>query len=291
MVALPMNILSTSYSQVLTVEPRNNRLLGALPDGDLQRWRPHLELVNMAAGTSLCRGGEHPSHVYFPTTASVSMLHTTSAGDSVEVVAIGSEGVVGIPVIMGGGFTLGDAVVRTGGHGFRLRSTWMQSEFHDCPAVMRLLLRYTQALMTHTAQSALCNKHHSLEQRLCRCFLGSLDGVHGAPLNLTHETLSCMLGVRREGVTCTALKLQRAGLIDYTRGRVAVIDRRALEALSCECYGVVKNEYDRFLSGSSPWAGLPPPKFESPREVPARARPMPRSPRRHSVHAGTAMAC
>ena len=287
-VALPMKMLPASYLHGLTVEPRNNRLLGALPVGDLQRWRPHLELVNMPAGTSLCRGGEHPNHVYFPTTASVSMLHTTSAGDSVEVVAIGSEGVVGIPVIMGGGFTLGDAVVRTGGHGFRLHSRWMQSEFHDCPAVMKLLLRYTQALMNHTAQAALCNKHHSLEQRLCRCLLGSLDGVRGASLNLTHEGLSGMLGVRREGVTCSALKLQRAGMIDYTRGRVAVIDRRALEALSCECYAVVKHEYDRFLPGSSTWSGAPPPNFVSPRAVPPLERLVPRISRRHSVHASAA---
>ncbi len=237
----------------------------------------------MTAGTSLCRSGENLSYVYFPTTASVSMLHTTTAGDSVEVIAVGNEGVVGIPVIMGGGSAFGDAVVRTAGHGFRLRSTWLQSEFHNCPEVMRLLLRYTQALITHTAQAAICNKLHSLEQRLCRCFLSSLDGVNGAPINLTHENMSCMLGVRREGVTCTALKLQRAGMIDYTRGRVAVLDRRGLESLSCECYRVVKNEYDRFLPGSGSSEGSSLPKPERAREALTTLRPPPLRAASHAV--------
>ncbi len=213
------------------------------------------------------------------------MLHTTPAGDSVEVLAVGNEGVVGIPVIMGVASAPGDAVVRTGGHGFRLRSSWLQSEFHSSPSVMRLLLRYTQALMTHTAQAAICNKLHSLEQRVCRCFLSSLDGVNGAPVNLTHESMSGMLGVRREGVTCTALKLQRAGIIDYTRGRVEVLDRRGLEALSCECYSVVKSEYDRFLPGSPPAEGGPSLRLEPSRETLAPFRPPPLRPAMHAARA------
>jgi CRP-like cAMP-binding protein len=244
-------MFSTQNARGLTVEARNNRLLAALPAGDLQRWGAYLELVSMPAGMFLCRSGGYPSYVYFPTTASVSMLHTTTGGVSVEIIAIGNEGMVGIPVIVGGAPASGDAVVRTAGHGFRLPSSLMESEFQGRPAVQRLLLRYTQALITHTAQAAICNKLHTLEQRLCRCFLSSLDGVNGAAINLTHENLSGMLGVRREGVTCTALKLQRAGLIDYSRGRVAVLDRRGLEALSCECYRAVKDEYDRFLPAAS----------------------------------------
>lgn len=278
-----MDNLSTLHPRRLTVEPRNNRLLGALPVGDLQRWRPHLELVSMPAGSSLCRSGEQLSHVYFPTTCSVSMLHTTSAGDSVEVIAVGNEGVVGIPIIMGVGSAFGDAVVRTSGHGFRLRSSWLQTEFQSCSAVMRLLLRYTQALITHTAQAAICNKLHSLEQRLCRCFLSSLDGANGAAMNLTHESMSGMLGVRREGVTCTALKLQRAGMIDYTRGRVDVLDRRALEALSCECYRVVKSEYDCFLPGSSPLEDTAAPRMAVARSGLPTSRPAPLRPPVHAV--------
>jgi hypothetical protein len=206
--------------------------------------------------------------VYFPTTASVSMLHMTTGGDSVEVVAVGNEGMVGMPVIMGGGVAAGEAVVRTGGHGFRADSAWLVGEFHARAAVMRLLLRYAHALMTHTAQSAICNKHHSLEQRLCRCFLGSLDQADGRALNLTHESLASMLGVRREGVTCAALKLQRVGLIDYTRGRVIVLDRDALEAQSCECYGVVKAEYDWVTTGMDTSDAVP--AMTMPMQPPAR---------------------
>lgn len=278
-----MHILSATSSYGSTVEPRNSRLLAALPAAVLQRWSPHLELVDIPAGTLLCRWNEAPSHVYFPTTASVSMLHTTPTGDSVEIVAVGSEGMVGIPVIMGGGSIPGEAVVQSGGQGLRVGSAWMQSEFHNAPSVMRLLLRYTQALMTHMAQSAICNQHHSLEQRLCRCFLSSLDRASAAPMTLTHESLACMLGVRREGVTCAALKLQRAGLIDYTRGRVAVLDRCALEALSCECYRVIKKEYDHFLSCSSSPEHVVAPRIDPPRQAPAHTGLLPRR-GGHNVH-------
>lgn len=246
-----MDASSGSVSRFPATRPQDNRLLAALPAADLQRWRPQLELVGMAAGLTLCHGGEYGTHVYFPTSASVSMLHVTRGGHSLEVVAVGNEGMVGMPVLMSGGATMGEAVVRTGGQGFRLRSAWIQNEFHTCGPVMGLMLRYAHALMAHTAQSAICNKHHSLEQRLCRCFLSCLDRTDGAPLSLTHEAMACMLGVRREGVTCAALKLQRAGLIDYARGLVVVVDRSALENLSCECYEVIRTEYAQ-LSYASP---------------------------------------
>ena len=254
--ARPMNISTVSAPRLLTVEPGANRLLGALPAADLQRWRPHLELVGLPAGTALSRVGEVPCHVYFPTTASVSLMHTTRDGDSLEILAVGQEGMVGLHAIMGGGAATEGAVVRLGGHGFRVSQAWLRSEFHDSDAVMGLVLRYAQTVLTHTAQSAVCNTHHSLEQRLCRCLLSSFDHGHGAPMNLTHECLSCMLGVRREGVTGAALKLQRAGVIHYARGRVAVVDRPSLEARSCECYRLVKSVYERLLPGSSPFTRL-----------------------------------
>jgi CRP-like cAMP-binding protein len=265
----------------LKTDPRHNRVLRALPSGELGRWQPHLELVSLNAGTTLHRWGEHPRHVYFPVTASVSMLRTTREGGSVEIIGVGNEGLVGIPVIMGGGSSPGDAVVRVQGLSYRMASAWLHSEFLDSPAVMGVLLRYTHAMMTHTAQSALCNQLHSLEKRLCRCFLGSLDHVNGAPLNLTHDSLASMLGVRREGVTGAALKLQRAGLIDYARGRVEVLDRKGLEACSCECYRVVRNEYERLLGSPSLVGTLSLPWAAQPGKRPAPSAPLPASAHRH----------
>jgi CRP-like cAMP-binding protein len=239
-------------------EPQKNRLLNALPPADFQRWRPHLEAMPMPAGMLLSRWGEHRGHVYFPTTACVSMLHLTRSGESVEVVAVGREGMVGLPVIMGGGPTTGVAVVRTGGHGMRLASCWILSEFHSNAAVMSLLLRYANSLMTHTAQSALCIKLHSLKQCLCRCLLASMDNAGGASFKATHEGLAGVLGVRREGVTGAAMKLQREGVIHCARGQVEVIDRAALETQSCECYRVVKAAYARLGAGSAAGASLAP---------------------------------
>jgi hypothetical protein len=201
---------------------------------------------------------------------------------------------VGIPVIMGGGPTAGEAVVRAAGHGFRLRSAWLLSEFQAGGATTQLFLRYAHALMTHTAQSAICNMHHSLVQRLCRCFLGSLDCANGAPLTLTHESLAGMLGVHREGVTCAALKLQRAGLIDYARGRVLVFDRAALEAHSCECYAVVKSEYGRLapraqdMSSASSGRPVPPTHWGVPRAGATPAMPLPRSAGRRFAYSAEA---
>lgn len=236
-----------AYMDYTTADPRNNELLAALPSDELQRWLPHLELVAMPAGMSLYHAGEHPKHVYFPTTACVSIQHLTMAGACGEIAAIGRDGMVGVQIIMGGGSTSGNAVVRAGGHGLRMSSTHMQAEFSRSEAVMRLLLLYVQALMTQTAQTALCSLQHCLEQRLCRCLLTSLDRTRGPKLTITHECLASLLGVRREGVTTAAFKLQRAGVIEYARGQMVVLDRAGLEDRSCECYGVVKDEYQRLL--------------------------------------------
>jgi CRP-like cAMP-binding protein len=273
----------------LKVQPCHNRLLGALHSTDLTRWTPHLELVSLAAGASLQRQGDYP-HVYFPATASVSLLRITREGASVEIIGIGNEGMVGLPVIMGGGSAPGDAVVRVQGHAYRMSSVWLRNEFHANPTVMNLLLRYTQALMTHSAQSALCNRLHSLEKRLCRCFLGHLDHVNGAPLSLTHDSLSGMLGVRREGVTCAAQKLQRAGLIDYARGRVEVIDRQGLEACSCKCYQLVRDEYERLLCPQPAFDGGPVSRPLGPGDGPAPSAPVPPAIPRTRYSERTAMA-
>lgn len=242
-----MNALSNLNTHGFYSDPRENQLLAVLPAADLERWRPYLEMVAMPSGSPLCHAGESPTHVYFPTTASVSIQQITHAGASVEIAAIGHEGMVGVPVIMGGGSTPSHAVVRATGYGFRMGSQCVRSEFRRSEAVMRLLLLYGQALMTQTSQTALCNLHHTLDQRLCRCLLMSMDRLHGPSLSMTHEGMAGLLGVRREGVTSAALKLQRAGVIEYARGRVKVLDRGALEAQSCECYEVVTDEYRRLL--------------------------------------------
>jgi CRP-like cAMP-binding protein len=253
----------------LTVDPRENRLLAALPATDWQRWRPHLKLVGMDAGASLGHAGCAPLQVYFPTTAIVSIQHATRGGASAEIATVGSEGMVGVPVIMGGGSSPHSAVVRAAGHGFGISSARLEAEFHGSDAVKRLLLLYVQAMMTHTAQSALCNRHHSLEQRLCRCLLTSLDRSKSASMKLTHEGLAGLLGARREGVTEAALRLQRAGIIEYNRGVIAVLDRAALEALSCECYDVVKNECSRLLPQAGPMPAAVPSALSRPHALPA----------------------
>jgi len=227
-------------------EPRKNRLLGALPDAEWQRWLPQLESVEMPLGQVLYESGTTLSHVYFPTTAIVSLLYVMENGASAEIAVVGNEGVVGISLFMGGESTPSRAVVQSAGHGFRLKAQAIKEEFNRAP-VLHLLLRYTQALITQMAQTAVCNRHHSLDQQLCRWLLLSLDRLQGNELVMTQELIANMLGVRREGVTEGALKLQRAGLISYTRGRISVLDRLGLERRSCECYAVVKKEYDRLL--------------------------------------------
>ena len=227
--------------------PRANRLLAALPDAEWRRWQPQLEIVDMPLGRVLYESGVAMGHVYFPTTAIVSLLYVMEDGASAEIAVVGREGLVGVSLFMGGGSTPSRAVVQSAGRGFRLRAAAMTEEFNLAGPVLHLLLRYTQALITQMSQTAVCNRHHSLDQQLCRWLLLSLDRLDSAELNMTQELIANMLGVRREGVTEAALKLQRAGLISYARGRITALDRRGLEARSCECYSVVKKEYDRLL--------------------------------------------
>jgi len=227
-------------------ESRKNQLLAALPDAEWQRWQPQLELVDMPLGQVLYESGSTLSHVYFPITAIVSLLYVMEDGASAEIAVVGNEGIVGIALFMGGESTSSRAVVQSAGQGLRLKARVIKDEFNRAP-VLHLLLRYTQALITQMAQTAVCNRHHSLDQQLCRWLLLSLDRLHGSDLMMTQELIANMLGVRREGVTEAALKLQKAGLIRYARGRISVLDRPGLEKRSCECYAVVKKEYDRLL--------------------------------------------
>ena len=229
-----------------TSNPKDNHLLEALPDAEWQRWLPHLEWVPMPLGGVLYESGIALSHVYFPTTAIVSLLYVMENGASAEIAVVGNEGLVGVSLFMGGESTPSRAVVQSAGEGYRLQSAMIKDEFTRAP-VLHLLLRYTQALITQMAQTAVCNRHHSLDQQLCRWLLLSLDRLKGSELTMTQELIANMLGVRREGVTEAALKLQRAELIRYSRGRITVLDRAGLEKRSCECYAVVKKEYDRLL--------------------------------------------
>jgi CRP-like cAMP-binding protein len=226
---------------------RKNQLLAALPDAEWQHWAPHLEPVDMALGDVLYESGETLKHVYFPTTAIVSLLYVMEDGSSAEIAVAGREGLVGVSLFMGGESTPSRAVVQSAGRAFRMKSDFLKAQFSRHGPVLHLLLRYTQALITQMSQTAVCNRHHSIDQQLCRWLLLSLDRLEGDQLVMTQELISNMLGVRREGVTDAALKLQNAGVIRYTRGKITVIDRPGLEKLSCECYAVVKKEYDRLL--------------------------------------------
>jgi CRP-like cAMP-binding protein len=231
---------------VIRLNPKTNHLLAALPPEEWKRWQPLLEAVTMPLGEVLYESGAVLSHVYFPTTAIVSLLYVLENGASAEIAVVGNEGIVGISLFMGGESTPSRAVVQSAGSGFRLKAQTMKDEFLRIP-VLHLLLRYTQALITQMAQTAVCNRHHSLDQQLCRWLLLSLDRLHGDELVMTQELISNMLGVRREGVTESALKLQKAGLIRYARGHITVTNRPGIEKRSCECYAVVKKEYDRLL--------------------------------------------
>ncbi len=230
----------------LAPDPRTNLLLAALPAAEWRRWQPLLEPVEMPLGQVLYESGSTLSHVYFPTTAIVSLLYVMENGSSAEIAVVGNDGLVGISLFMGGESTPSRAVVQSAGQGLRLTSEVIKDEFKRAP-VLHLLLRYTQALITQMAQTAVCNRHHSLDQQLCRWLLLSLDRLQGDELVMTQELIANMLGVRREGVTEGALKLQEAGLIRYARGRIKVLDRPGLERRTCECYAVVKKEYDRLL--------------------------------------------
>jgi CRP-like cAMP-binding protein len=228
-------------------DPKSNQLLAALPEAEWQRWLPQLEQVSMPLGQVVYESGRTLSHVYFPTTAIVSLLYVMENGASAEIAVTGNEGIVGVSIFMGGGSTPSRAVVQSAGAGFRMSAAVIKDEFNRSHPVMHLLLRYTQALITQMAQTAVCNRHHSLDQQLCRWLLLSLDRLQGAELIMTQELIANMLGVRREGVTEAALKLQKLGLIRYARGHITVLDRPALEQRTCECYAVVKKEYDRLL--------------------------------------------
>ncbi|MEO7336832.1 MAG: Crp/Fnr family transcriptional regulator [Caldimonas sp.] len=227
-------------------DPKHNHLLAALPADEWKRWLPQLELVDLTLGQVIYESGGPVSHVYFPTTAIVSLLYVMENGASAEIAVVGNEGLVGIALFMGSESTPNRAVVQSAGKGFRMRPSVLKEEFKRAP-VLHLLLRYTSALMCQMAQTAVCNRHHSLDQQLCRWLLLSLDRLQGKELVMTQELIANMLGVRREGVTEGALKLQKANLISYARGHITVLDRPGLEKRSCECYAVVKKEYDRLL--------------------------------------------
>jgi CRP-like cAMP-binding protein len=223
-----------------------NKLLAAWPEEERARLQSRFEPVEMPLGQALYESGDTLSHVYFPTTSIVSLLQVMENGASAEIAVVGYEGIVGISLFMGGESTPSRAVVQSSGKGLRLAAGIIKDEFKRAP-VLHLLLRYTQALITQMAQTAACNRHHSLDQQLCRWLLLSLDRLSGFELKMTQELIANMLGVRREGVTEAALKLQNAGLIRYSRGHINVLDREGLEKRSCECYAVVKREYDRLL--------------------------------------------
>jgi CRP-like cAMP-binding protein len=227
--------------------PQKNHLLAALPEAEWLRWLPQLEPVEMPLGKVLYESGSTLNYVYFPTTAIVSLLYLLENGASAEIAVVGNDGVVGISLFMGGESTPSRAVVQSAGHGFRLRARAMKDEFNRAGPVLHLLLRYTQSLITQMAQTAVCNRHHSLDQQLCRWLLLSLDRLDGTDLVMTQELIANMLGVRREGVTEAALHLQEAGLIRYARGHISVLDRPGLEKRTCECYAAVKKECDRLL--------------------------------------------
>jgi len=231
-----------------THSPRQNHLLDALPAGDYERFASHLELIPLGLGDVLYEPGYKLPYVYFPTTSIVSLLYVLEDGASAEIAIVGNEGLLGISLFMGGDTTPSRAVVQSAGHGYRLKAELLKNEFDRFGPTMHLLLRYTQALLTQMAQTAVCNRHHSVDQQLCRWLLLSLDRLASNELSMTQELIANMLGVRREGVTEAAGKLQDAGLIQYRRGKITVIDRPALEARSCECYQVVRTECDRLLS-------------------------------------------
>ncbi len=228
-------------------DPRQNHLLAALPAKDLARLLPDLEGVPMPLGHVLYEPGVQMRHVYFPTTSIVSLLYVMEDGASAEIAVVGNEGVVGVSLFMGGESTTSRAVVQSDGYAYRLKAQLLKDEFFRAGPMQRLLLRYTQALLTQMAQTAVCNRHHSLDQQFCRWLLLSLDRLSSNELVMTQELIANMLGVRREGVTEAAGNVQRAGLISYNRGRITVLDRPGLEARACECYAVVKKEFDRLL--------------------------------------------
>ena len=234
-------------AQTKTQLAKQNHLLAALSAAELKRLSAHLEPVEMELGHVIYESGRVLDYVYFPTTCIISLLYVMEDGSSAEIAIVGHEGLVGISLFMGGETTPSRAVVQSAGEGYRLRAAVLKKEFERGGTLQQLLLRYTQALITQMAQTAVCNRHHSVDQQLCRWLLLSLDRLRDNRLVMTQELIANMLGVRREGVTEAAGKLQGEGLIEYSRGRITVLDRKRLEKRVCECYSVVKREYDRLL--------------------------------------------
>jgi CRP-like cAMP-binding protein len=228
-------------------DPCDNQLLAALSDDALKRWLPMLEPIQLPLGMVLCESGATQRYVYFPTTAIACKVLVLQSGATAETAVVGRDGVLGVSLFMGGESTPNRGIVQCAGQGFRLPAEAARHEFEKMGEVMHLLLRYTQALVTQVAQTAVCNRHHAVNQQLCRWLLLSLDRSSGRDLVMTQELVANMLGVRREGITAAALILQAAGLIRYARGHITVLDRSGLERRSCECYGVVRKEYDRLL--------------------------------------------
>ncbi len=240
--------MNATVAAATTPLPTTNHLLGALPLADYLRLLPHLEPVLLPLGWAVYESGRRIGHVYFPTGGIVSLLYVMEDGASAAIAVTGNEGLVGISLFMGGESTTNRAIVQSAGQAYRLRARFLKEEFERGGELQHLLLRYTQALITQMAQTAVCNRHHSLEQQLCRWLLLSLDRLPSNELRMTQELIANMLGVRREGVTEAAQHLQDAGLIRYRRGRISVVDRPKLEQRVCECYAVVKRESDRLLS-------------------------------------------
>jgi CRP-like cAMP-binding protein len=238
----------TRFIMLAQHTPKQNHLLTALPAAEYERLLPDLELVPLELGGALYESGSQQEYVYFPTASIVSLLYDMVDGSSAEIAVVGNEGAVGIALFMGGETTPSRAVVQSAGHGYRLKASLLKREFERGGPLQYLLLRYTQTLITQMAQTAVCNRHHSVEQQLCRWLLLSLDRLPSNELAMTQELIASLLGVRREGVAEAAGKLQAAGLIQYGRGKVAVLDRQELEARCCECYAVVKRESDRLSS-------------------------------------------
>jgi CRP-like cAMP-binding protein len=232
---------------VAIMTPKQNHLLAALPAEIFERIFPYLELISMPLGEVLYESGGQLQYVYFPTTAIVSLHYLLESGASAEIAGVGNEGVLGISIFMGGNTTPSLATVLTAGFGYRLKGRLMMEEFDRAGPMMRLMLRYTQALITQISQTAVCNRHHSIEQQLCRWLLLTLDRLPSNELTITQELIAGMLGVRREGITEAAGNLQRAGLISYRRGHITVLERSGLESRACECYNVVKKEFHRLL--------------------------------------------
>jgi CRP-like cAMP-binding protein len=241
------SIKMTFKQEIALINPSQNWLLGSLPPKERARIYPQLDLVRMRLGDVIYESGTHLRHAYFPTTCIVSLLHILEDGASSEIGIVGNEGIIGIALFMGGDTTPNRALVQSEGYAYRLAGDLLKIEFERSGELRRFLLRYTMALLAQTAQTAVCNRHHSVDKQLCRRLLLSLDRLSSDTLTMTQELIANMLGVRREGVTSAAAKLQAAGLIQYSRGKITVLDRPRLESRVCECYGVVKREFDRLL--------------------------------------------